>query len=71
MRGRSDSDGSVVNHQVRLYGAEDRRSLLELDKALCEKLGIYTGEVMPYGKLGNVTIRGGCTGAKYEGCSFR
>jgi len=52
LQGRFDSDGNVHKGSVYLCGAEDHQDVLESDRRLCLSLGLRTGLVRPYGKVG-------------------
>lgn len=57
--GRFDSEIGVGDYAVYMHGAISHSNVLELDHALCIKLGMRTGPMLPYGKEGkNGTISG-------------
>lgn len=58
LQGRFDSDGNVHKGSISLCGAEDHRGVLEFDRRLCLSLGLRTGLVRPYGRVGEEYVLG-------------
>lgn len=54
LRGRFDSESNVANYAVYMIGAASHLEVLELDHELCIKLGMRTGPILPYGRIGEV-----------------
>ena len=55
LRGRFDSESGVGSYAVYIFGAEDHKWVLDLDNRLCRRLGMRTGPVLPYGRVGERT----------------
>jgi intein-encoded DNA endonuclease-like protein len=55
LRGRFDSEASVHSYSVYLCGAENHRDVMQFDRDLCAELGMRTGNVLIYGKRGDLT----------------
>jgi len=58
LQGRFDSDGNVHKGSVYLCGAESHRDVLEFDRNLCLSLGLRTGLVRPYNRVGEEYLLG-------------
>jgi intein-encoded DNA endonuclease-like protein len=59
LRGRFDSEAGVGAYAVYMFGAANHIDVLELDRRMCIRLGMRTGELLPYGKVGSEsTIHG-------------
>lgn len=58
LRGRFDSDCNVNDYSIDLCGAESHRALMEFERVLCLKLGMRTGGIRPYGRIGDVSYVG-------------
>lgn len=55
LKGRFDSEAGVGSYSVYMFGAADHRWVLELDNRLCRMIGMRTGQILPYGKVGAKT----------------
>lgn len=58
LRGRFDSDGCVEKYELTLCGAISHIELMKFERSLCLKLGMRTGRIRPYGKIGQTFFVG-------------
>lgn len=52
LRGRFDSESGVATYSIYMFGAANHRWVLQLDNRLCRMIGLRTGLILPYGRVG-------------------